>query len=203
MIGSNSMSNTLNVFPTPIGVYELGVDLDLVKEVLDEYESAPFGVIEGSQSSYHLGSSVLHDPNLRFLKDKINASIEDYRKVTCLEPLVINLSWYNLMDIGRRVKLHRHEASVISGAFYVDLDGYSSPIRFKNPLLPYKMNELFENMNSEYANTGVVLTPKKSTLLLFPSWLEHETFPEDGKRCVISFNTFHKISIDNLIYTEK
>ncbi len=195
------MTNIINVFPTPIGVYDLGVDLDLIKEILDGYNTAPFGVIEGSQSSFQTGSSVLHDPELKFLREKIDSSIEDYRKATCLEPLIINLSWYNIMETGHRVKLHRHEASVISGSFYVDADQYSSPIRFKNPILPYKMNELFETMNSEYANTGVVMSVKKGTLLLFPSWLEHETFPEDGSRCVISFNTFHKISTDNIIYT--
>jgi hypothetical protein len=36
------------------------------------------------------------------------------------------------------------------------------------------------------------LTPISGQLVLFPSWLEHETAPECGERVVISFNTFYK-----------
>ena len=50
------------------------------------------------------------------------------------------------------------------------------------------MMELY-NGNSNYYNTIGVY---EGLLLLFPSWLEHQTLPQSGKRCVISFNTLHQ-----------
>ena len=95
------------------------------------------------------------------------------------------------MTTGKRLNLHRHEGSVLSGAFYLKVDNDSVPLRFKSPLLPYKMNDMYQRMDNQYASTGVMLKPSNGQLVLFPSWLEHETDPECGERCVISFNTFY------------
>ena len=103
-------------------------------------------------------------------------------------PVDVSSSWFNEMDNGAHVKLHRHERSIISGVLYFNLSNNSSPISFKNPLIPYKMMELY-NGNSNYYNTIDVY---EGLLILFPSWLEHETLPQSGKRCVISFNTIHQ-----------
>ena len=50
---------------------------------------------------------------------------------------------------------------------------------------------MYQRMDNQYASTGVMLKPANGQLVLFPSWLEHETDPECGERCVISFNTFY------------
>ena len=45
---------------------------------------------------------------------------------------------------------------------------------------------------SQYSCSLYNLKPTIGQLVLFPSWLEHETDPECGERVVISFNTLHK-----------
>ena len=45
---------------------------------------------------------------------------------------------------------------------------------------------------TQYACPFFDLKPTIGQLVLFPSWLEHETDPECGERVVISFNTFYK-----------
>ncbi|NDB30341.1 hypothetical protein EB155_11520 [archaeon] len=182
----------VGLFPTPVGIYEIDIDLDLVKKKILTFTTQPHGLLDDSQSSFENDGSILYDPDLNFLKEKIESCIDDYVQNVCLQPIVITGSWYNQMKIGCRVNLHRHEGSVVSGAFYVDVDDDTVPLRFKSPLQPYKMNDLHERFENQYASVGVMLPPKKGTLLLFPSWLEHETDSETGTRCVISFNTLYR-----------
>ena len=100
------------------------------------------------------------------------------------------------MDDNGNVALHRHQGSVVSGALYIDLPDNPSPIRFKNPLIPYKMMELYTEQSNYHQSVEIY----EGLLILFPSWLEHETLPQKGKRTVISFNTLHKgASIENII----
>ena len=53
------------------------------------------------------------------------------------------------------------------------------------------MNDMYARMDNQYASTGIMLKPAKGQLVLFPSWIEHETDPEQSDRCLISFNTFY------------
>ena len=187
--------NVVPLFPTPIGAYEIDVDLDFVYSKITEYTSAPHFLLEDSESSFGQDSNVLEDQDLADLRSKILECIKDYTDTTCLQPLDITGTWYNQMKKGDKVTLHRHEGSVISGAFYVKTDEDTVPLRFQTPLKPYKMNDLYENFNSQYASSGVQINVQPGSLLLFPSWLEHETDAERGERCVISFNTFYKAAM--------
>ena len=184
--------NVVPLFPTPVGAYEIDIDVEFIYQKLVEYKTAPHFLLEDSHSSFGQDSNILHDPDLASLRLKLLECIKDYTDTTCLQELEITGSWYNEMKIGDKVTLHRHEGSVLSGAFYVKVDENTVPIRFHNPLKPYKMNDLYENFNSQYASTAVQIAPQSDSLLLFPSWLEHQTDSEMGERCVISFNTLYK-----------
>lgn len=184
--------NVVPLFPTPVGAYEIDVDLDFVYKKITEYTSAPHFLLEDSDSSFGQDSNILQDPYLADLRLKLLECIKDYTDTTCLQELEITGAWYNQMRKGDKVTLHRHEGSVLSGAFYVRTDENTVPLRFQSPLKPYKMNDLYENFNSQYASSGVQINVQPGNLLLFPSWLEHETDAECGERCVISFNTLYK-----------
>jgi len=189
--------NVVPLFPTPVGAYEIDIDLDFVYKKITEYTSAPHFLLEESDSSFGQDSNILHDPDLAYLRLKLLECIKDYTDTTCLQELEITGAWYNQMRKGDKVTLHRHEGSVLSGAFYVRTDEDTVPLRFQNPLKPYKMNDLYDNFNSQYASSGVQINVESGTLLLFPSWLEHETGAEKGERCVISFNTLYKAMFVN------
>jgi len=187
--------NVVPLFPTPVGAYEIDVDLDFVYKKITEYTSAPHFLLEDSDSSFGQDSNILQDSDLADLRLKLLECIKDYTDTTCLQELEITGAWYNQMRKGDKVTLHRHEGSVISGAFYVKTDENTVPLRFQTPLKPYKMNDLYENFNSQYASSGVQINVQPGSLLLFPSWLEHETDAEKGERCVISFNTFYRAAM--------
>lgn len=184
--------NIVSLFPTAVGSYEIDIDLDFVYKKITEYTSAPHFLLEESDSSFGQDSNILYDPDLAHLRAELLNCIKDYTDSTCLQELEITGSWYNQMRKGDKVTLHRHEGSVLSGAFYVRTDDSTVPLRFQSPLKPYKMNDLYERFNSQYACSGVQLNVQSGSLLLFPSWLEHETDAEQGERCVISFNTLYK-----------
>lgn len=182
----------LDLFPTLVMIYDLTfLDLSLVYENISEIYSGPHGLIDNSNSSYGHDFSILYQDNLDFVKNEIEECILDYVNTSGLQPISITGSWYSKMESGCRLHAHRHEGSVISGVLYVDVDEDSSPLIFKSPLMPYKMNDLYEKFDNSYASSGLSLKPTKGSLVLFPSWLEHETPPERGKRCIISFNTFY------------
>ena len=156
---------------------------------MSDYQISSHELLNGSKSSYGLtDDKFLYDKRLKSLLEEIYSKLDDYTREISLMPVDISSSWFNEMDDGGNVKLHRHEGSVISGALYFNLSNNPSPISFKNPLIPYKMMELYTG-NSNYHQTIDVF---EGLLILFPSWLEHETLPQSGKRCVISFNTIHQ-----------
>ena len=51
---------------------------------------------------------------------------------------------------GDCVKRHRHERSVVSGAFYIDISEDITPLMFKSPLFPYKMIDAYESKNKVF-----------------------------------------------------
>lgn len=181
----------VRLFPTPVGIYQLNIDLESLYERLKKFKTEPHGLLDDSKSSYNQDVSILYDEDFVDLHEQIQFCLEDYTNNIRLQPLVVTGSWYNEMEDGCKVNLHRHEGSVISGAFYIKIDN-AVPLRFKNPLLPYKMNDLHTSTDSEFSSPGVQFPPESGNLVLFPSWLEHETDNETGKRCVLSFNTLYK-----------
>lgn len=179
----------LSLFPTPVGVYELDADCNEIYNKLSEFKANPHGLLDGSKSSYGEDGNILYE--MTILHQKIQNCIDNYTETTGLQSLIVTSSWYNEMNLGCKVNLHRHEGSVVSGAFYVKAHN-TVPLKFKNPLLPYKMNDLYDRMDCVFSSFGIHLQPKTGTLILFPSWIEHETDNETGERCVISFNTLYK-----------
>jgi uncharacterized protein (TIGR02466 family) len=183
---------TLDLFPTLVMVYDLSfLDLNLIYKNLTKIYSGPHGLIDNSNSSYGHDFSILYQDDLVFVKEAIDNCIIDYVSTSGLQPINITGSWYSVMDIGKRLHAHRHEGSVVSGVLYVDVDDNTVPLIIKSPLMPYKMNDLYEKFDNPYASSGVSLKPVKGNLIIFPSWIEHETPPEEGTRCIISFNTFY------------
>jgi uncharacterized protein (TIGR02466 family) len=182
----------LDLFPTPVTKYDLSfLDLDKIFKIIKQVDVKPHGLIGASDSSYGLYLSILYDDQLSFLKKELDNCLQEYRQRVGLQDVEIANSWFNNMATGTSTQLHRHEGSVISGAFYLKIDDKSVPLRFKSPVHPYKMLDIFKKP-TKYGCPFFELTPISGQLVLFPSWLEHETAPECGERVVISFNTFYK-----------
>ena len=134
----------------------------------------------------------MFNPELTKLRADIQNCIDLYCKSAGLEESILGTSWFNIMGKGGQVDKHRHEGSVISGAFYPYVDEDSCPLIFESPLRPLRMNDVFETQNP-YSSYFASCKPRTGLLLIFPSWLEHRTDPNtSSKRITVSFNSMRK-----------
>ena len=103
------------------------------------------------------------------------------------------------MEEGANVEKHRHEGSVVSGAYYPYVEDDSCPLIFESPLRQVRMCDVFDKQN-EFSSYYVSMKPKNGLLLIFPSWLEHKTDPNaSGKRITVSFNTIRRNLVPHII----
>jgi len=115
----------------------------------------------------------------------IDAHIKDYlmRLGKPPEHSIIN-SWINLTPPGKRQVTHTHTNSLISGVYYHQTIKEHGGIIFYNP------NPFSKMAMAGAEDQGQCFEPIPSTLILFPSWLEHSTEENisDTIRVSIAFN---------------
>jgi uncharacterized protein (TIGR02466 family) len=107
------------------------------------------------------------------------------------QPFVLQ-SWVNLHDRGGFNFLHMHEASLLSGSFYLKVPAGSGSLCFRDPrsgVIHGSVKGSFPN-----AHADINLNPSTGLLVLFPSWLEHYVEPHesDEPRICIAFNANEK-----------
>ncbi len=103
------------------------------------------------------------------------------------EPFALQ-SWVNLHDRGGFNFLHMHEASLLSGSFYLEVPAGSGALCFRDPrpgIIHGAIKGSFAN-----AHADINLSPSTGLLVLFPSWMEHfvEPHESDEPRICIAFN---------------
>lgn len=180
--------NSFYLFPTVISTFNLFESVDNVGKIIEaiENESKGFnGLIDKGERS---NSSKFLDSQLD-LKNAIQQCIDNYTTELGLVKNKITYSWCNHYKKEGTIKPHRHELSVVSGAYYPFVDGYAGQLLFDNPCSIFKINEVTKDFN-EYnrQNFGVDVFP--GLLVLFPSWLTHYTENNQAEnRYVISFDT--------------
>jgi hypothetical protein len=144
--------------------YDLSfLNLEKIFKILYSTQAREHGLVTGGVSSYNYGMPILEHPQLFDLKKIIQKHLNEYYP----KPLQIINSWFNTMNVGDELKIHKHEDSIVSGAFYVNVRENSVPLIFSTEQIK----------------------PKNGLLVLFPSEMEHYTEPEKEQRTVISFNT--------------
>lgn len=184
-----------SIFPTVIAIHDLSTEIDfsLVKKIINNpiHEPVPHSLIDDGLSTYSYDKPILDHIALRSLKSKIEFFANELAQSMRLAPVTMSNSWFNVMNRGQRVKPHRHNMSVISGALYIEFPQHSVPLMLHNPLEPMRMSEMIlgtNELNEQYH----VPECYEGMLLLFPGWLEHSSEPnESEKRSVISFNFQH------------
>jgi uncharacterized protein (TIGR02466 family) len=139
----------------------------------------------------HRNTNCLDEPEFAKLKRDIENRLVDYTRTVGIAGVELTKSWFNIQEAEGYVAEHRHDISIVSGAYYPYVDEGSAPIVFRNPILGPKMSERPER-NTEFSTDGMEFFPKTGMLVLFPSWLYHRTyFNKTKKRITISFNTRH------------
>ena len=180
----------VSIFPTAVMLVDMSNHSLKSKtlEIIENTELTDHSLLENGVSSF-ASESILDHPELIDLKKDITNSIKKYTSVGGYSPLKLGNSWFNQMRNGGAVIPHRHEGSVLSGAYYIKAPEGSSNLYFSSPLKPYRMNDIFstETPFNEYQHC---IPCYEDLMVLFPSWLEHYTDKnENDTRTVISFNT--------------
>jgi len=185
--------DSFGLFPTLVMMFDLSENphIDTVRKVANNTKTSEHRIMHNSESTYDesQGNNWLDLPALGGFKETIQQCINEYSDTYGVAKLQITNSWMNRVGVGGAVKPHRHEMSVISGAFYPIADQGSTGLIFKSPLLPLKMNE-FSLTETLYNAYDQHMPCEAGKLILFPSWIEHYTEENTtDNRITVSFNT--------------
>jgi hypothetical protein len=145
--------------------YDLSfLNLNTIKNTLLKIETSSHGLVPKGFSTYNYGMPVLMYPELDGLQNILKQYVRLYCNKYGILPLKFINSWFNISQAGNKLKAHKHEESIISGAFYIS---------GKTPLI--------------FSDTSI--NPYPGMLVIFSSDLVHYTEEEAEQRIVISFNT--------------
>lgn len=188
-----------NLFPTCVMTFDLKEHPQTSKalEIIDSTILEEHFLLDKGASSFddfNKNNAILDNPELFDLRMEIEKCIHQYSMITGLMKIGISNSWFNIMNEGGVVNRHRHEGSVISGAYYIRANQGSSNLFFKSPIQIHKMFDIFNpDVNTIYNAPEEEMECNEGTLILFPSWLEHGTnVNQNNDRTVISFNTIYR-----------
>ncbi len=140
------------------------LNLNIIKDKLLEIETSSHGLVTKGVSTYNYGMPILMYPELTGLKNVLKQYVRLYCNKYKIPPLKFINSWFNISQSGNKLKAHKHEESIVSGAFYIS---------GKTPLI-------FPDIS---------VNPYPGLLVIFSSDLIHYTEEETEERIIISFNT--------------
>lgn len=182
--------NIFNLFPTALGLYEIGRD----------FTEKEMKFIKGQETRGNMGNTtsvnnnILDSKELKDVRKFVENSVTEYFKAVYAPKqntkLRITQSWCNYTDPGQFHHKHAHPNSYISGVLYPQANKDTDKIYFyKDGWQQLKTpTEDFNHYNSESwwmeAYTG--------RMFIFPSNLTHmvETVQGTDTRISLSFNTF-------------
>ena len=180
--------NILPLFPTPIARFYNFITpkerFQLLK-CINNLPSFPHQSIEGDAYSTHKNPPDFLD---RKIKNRIQSAVDEFSEVYGNPPTKFGNIWFNIQNVGSRLKEHVHPGSIISGAFYLNVD-VSCKLYVHNPNPYIEFSNKSEN--TFYNHDNVSLDVSNDELILFPSWLRHGNLSMINKldgRVVVSFN---------------
>ena len=133
--------------------------------------------------------SVLEQPEFAPLRDAVRAACgAALREMGQGERAFYLQSWINLHDRGGFNFLHMHEASLLSGSFYLQVPAGAGAFVFRDPRPGVLHGVVKGGVPNGHAD--VHLRPSAGLLVLFPCWMEHYVEPHDADepRITIAFN---------------
>lgn len=180
----------VSLFPTALGVYELG--RDFTKEEIDFIKNQETRGNMGNTTS--VDNNILDRIELKDLRKFVQDSVDAYFK-TVYAPknetgLRLTQSWCNYTKPGEFHHKHAHPNSFVSGVLYPQADGETDKIYFFKSVWQQLKTETndFNPYNSDSWWMGV----RTGIMYIFPSHLEHmvEEVKAKDARISLSFNTF-------------
>jgi uncharacterized protein (TIGR02466 family) len=185
---------SLDLFPTRIWQTHLApFDPYLegwVKDVLAMRAASPTPAGRTNRRGWNSEDmAVLEQPGFAALRQAIRAACASALKEMGQGDRAFYLqSWVNMHDRGGFNFLHMHEASLLSGSFYVNVPSGSGQFVFRDPRPGVLHGSVKGGVPNGHAD--IHLSPSAGLLVLFPCWMEHYVEPHDNDqpRITIAFN---------------
>jgi uncharacterized protein (TIGR02466 family) len=136
-----------------------------------------------------MGGSLTENANFNFFHDCIAEKIQEFfHQLDYQGDWTFVNSWISVYPKGAFVPLHDHKPMQWSGVYYVAAHDQCGDLLFTDP-----KEYALQNEPEQTLRRGVfknIITPKSGMLVVFPSYLKHETNPNevDKDRIIISFN---------------
>ena len=191
-----------NIFPTLLMEFNLNADVDtrILSGILSKEQTKRHPLLsDGAESSYFSGNHNILDidhPLVEKLAKLFQECVDIYCHNAGLTQCKISNSWMSIMNNKSTLVPHRHENSVLSGAYYPKVPEGSVGLKFFNPTKIYKMCETHQDTTMYNADNGE-FPAQEGVLYIFPSWLEHGSDAnQTDNRMVISFNTLNTRGIE-------
>ena len=186
----------LNLFPVPIQITELELNIDSLIEFCYEMKRKnEKGVIKSNIGGWQ-SDNIVNETHTEFvkLKNKIEDAANIYHHEIQLKKTLkqeIDNIWVNINQKGHSNEFHVHPHCILSGVFY--LRG-NAQLVFQHPYADISTyfwdDSIIEKWNA--ANSGLWrIEPEPNMLLIFPPWVYHKVSmnKEDTDRISFSFNT--------------
>jgi len=192
-----------NVFPTPVGFYEL--DKPVTTKELQFIKDLETRANDGNTTS--IDNYLLKSKEMKRIAAFIDKSVQSYFKEVYaakheVKPYLTQ-SWANYTNKGQYHHKHAHPNSFISGVFYVSAEPSKDRLYFYKD--GYKQIKI-ETEDWNVWNSDSWWFPVESgKVIIFPSHLSHmvQTVETEDTRISIAFNTFLEGVIgDNLNISE-
>jgi len=179
------IKKVFSMFPQTLVV--CGIDTDHSK-VVQNIES-----VLDERDGFCLSKTDLHkDQNFIHLREKfldaVKFCFDDFFQYKNISPKITSM-WATGCKNDQNIHRHNHPNSFISGAYYPQDIDYA-PIRFFNPVPKTIVPDI--KCPNFYNVDDFIVRPQQGDLLLFPSYLQHETAKNvlNSMRYTISFNIF-------------
>ena len=151
--------------------------------------------VNKNDSMYLIKYDLIGKYNLVNLKQRIIETTTNYVTSTmwsrlCGERWRVNIknSWMNIQGKDRHHEWHCHPGYQVSGVYYMRVSPDQGGIQFLNP------NNIIQSCNfpenTKTCPQSMEFIPCDGELILFPSWLMHNTCPNvtDEERISVAFN---------------
>jgi len=183
------------LFPSVITLIECDnyhlVRDDLISWIY-EYQKTDDGVTISNRGGWQSHSNFYHHPTFIKFYNYIFEHVNNNSIYDC--QFNLGNMWINVNKKNHYNGLHDHPNCHISGVFWIKIPKNSGKISFQTPrcfersrllqTIPEKLKEKF------FVSESWNISPQEGTILLFPSDLKHEVFPNqsDEDRISIAFN---------------
>jgi len=184
----------LGLLPTTI--YEFHSSVELVDKVLDKVKNLEMVPNESNRRSV---TDLFFDDDLfQWFENCIDEAKDDIGIPKDVK-LVITSCWANRTNKMNAHHVHTHPNSFMSGIYYLSDEHVGGETIFLTQNTWIQNFEWIDFQNKGNYSISQNFTPKKGTLLLFPSSIKHSVngLRNNSDRFSIAFNTFFSGTISN------